>query len=252
MPGVTLLAGDGPSTWVVANALAKTNHDVNVILETAEPTSTMLRRRCRNIGLVQTFGQILFILWARLAGKRRARRCAEILAERGLSDAPWNERVTRVSSANDDETANLLRQLNPEVVVVNGTRILSRRLLASLSCPVLNTHAGVTPAYRGVHGGYWALASGDRGNFGTTVHLVDAGVDTGHIVAQVRVEPRELDDFFTYPTLQLATAIPAIVGAVAAARSGQLASHRAEGHSMQWYHPTLWGYFWVGWRRGVW
>ena len=30
-----------------------------------------------------------------------------------------------------------------------------------------------------MNGGYWALATGDVGNFGTTVHLVDAGVDTG-------------------------------------------------------------------------
>ena len=58
-----------------------------------------------------------------------------------------------------------------------------------MPCPVLNYHAGITPKYRGMNGGYWALATGDAGNFGATVHLVDAGVDTGGVLHQVRGRP---------------------------------------------------------------
>ena len=47
-------------------------------------------------------------------------------------------------------------------MVVNGTRILSRRMLESIDAVFLNMHVGITPKYRGVHGGYWALANGDR------------------------------------------------------------------------------------------
>ena len=56
--------------------------------------------------------------------------------------------------------------------------------LGSLGCPVVNVHAGITPRYRGVHGGYWALAERHPEWVGTTVHLVDPGIDTGAILAQ--------------------------------------------------------------------
>ena len=78
----------------------------------------------------------------------------------------------------------LLDSLRPDLVVVHGTRIISARVLASAGCPVVNMHAGITPRYRGVHGGYWALAEQHPDWVGTTVHLVDAGIDTGGILAQ--------------------------------------------------------------------
>ena len=61
--------------------------------------------------------------------------------------------------------------------MVNGTRIISSRVLDSIGCPIINTHAGITPRYRGVHGGYWALAEGHPEEVGTTVHLVDKGIE---------------------------------------------------------------------------
>lgn len=252
MAGVVILAGDGQSTWVIANALAKVHTEATVVIEQREPASTFIRRRLRKFGLFQTLGQVLFILWSRRATRKRAQRRADILANAGQSDAPWCERVYRVSNANGAEAVALLRSLRPEVVVVNGTRILKGRVLTSLDCPFINTHLGITPSYRGVHGGYWALAYGDINNFGATVHLVDAGVDTGDVIDQVRCRPSPEDDFSTYPIVQVQAAVASIINAVSAAREGKLRTHRAEGSSRQWYHPTIWGYFWRGWRRGVW
>ncbi|CCV14505.1 hypothetical protein MESS4_680058 [Mesorhizobium sp. STM 4661] len=54
------------------------------------------------------------------------------------------------------------------VVLLAGCRLLSRQTLARMPCPVLNYHAGIAPRYRGMNGGYWALASGDAENFGTS------------------------------------------------------------------------------------
>jgi methionyl-tRNA formyltransferase len=45
-------------------------------------------------------------------------------------------------------------------------------------------HAGITPRYRGTHGGYWVLLNNDPGHCGVTIHLVDPGIDTGSIVAR--------------------------------------------------------------------
>jgi folate-dependent phosphoribosylglycinamide formyltransferase PurN len=187
--------------------------------------------------------------------RRAARgRIEQILREHGLTDAPLPEdRVTRVASANDDDARDALRRLSPAVVVVNGTRILGRRTLEALSCPIINTHAGITPLYRGVHGAYWALAEGRPELAGTTVHYVDKGIDTGPVIAQAtfRVSPR--DNLGSYPYLHTAAGAPILVDAVRRALDGTLApaENLPQLPSVLRYHPTLWGYLYARLRRGV-
>ena len=260
MAGVLLLAGPGPSTWIVANALAREHADLTVIIEGRESRAGFLRRRARKLGLLSVAGQVLFQIWGKLGAQRADARVREIMDSAGLDDRPMNPgRYRRVASANDPSMVSLIAAAGVDVVVVNGTRILSRALLDSIGAigvPVLNTHAGITPAYRGVHGGYWARARGDMARCGVTVHMVDAGVDTGAVVAQAAIAPGPRDNFFTYPMLQMAKATPLLLKAVRDARSGQFgprpAARITDVESQQYYHPTLWGYVATGLRRGVW
>jgi folate-dependent phosphoribosylglycinamide formyltransferase PurN len=253
MAGVLLLAGPGASTWIAANALAREHGDLAVIIEERQSRADMLRRRVKTLGPLTVAGQVLFQLWAKIGARRAEARIREIMTAAGLDDTPLpNGNYRSVPSANDPLTTALISETAPDVVVVNGTRILSRGLLEAIPVPVLNTHAGITPAYRGVHGGYWARVAGDMARCGVTVHLVDPGVDTGAIVTQAVIEPGPRDNFFTYPMLQTAAGIPLLLKAVQDALDGTLAPHSAEGESHQYYHPTLWGYAATGLRRGVW
>lgn len=70
---------------------------------------------------------------------------------------------------------DLLQKLNPKEVVINGTRIISGNVLSCVPVYFINIHAGITPLFRGVHGGYRALYERDVGNCGVTVHLIDQG-----------------------------------------------------------------------------
>ena len=106
------------------------------------------------------------------------------------------DKVTEVPSVNSDLTIAELKRLSPAVVVVNGTRIIQEKVLGCVDAVFLNTHAGITPMYRGVHGGYWALASGDASNCGVTIHKVDKGIDTGSIVAQATISPSSRGHIF--------------------------------------------------------
>ncbi len=74
------------------------------------------------------------------------------------------------------------------MVLVVGTRIISRKVLVAVAAPFINYHDGITPKYRGIHGGYWASAQSDLANFGVTVHLVDPGIDTGEVLYQARLQ----------------------------------------------------------------
>lgn len=82
----------------------------------------------------------------------------------------------------------------PDLVVLAGfMKLLGPAVLERFPDRVVNTHAALLPAFPGAHPVRDALAYGVRVT-GATVHLVDTGVDTGPVVAQVPVEVREDDD----------------------------------------------------------
>jgi methionyl-tRNA formyltransferase len=212
-----------------------------------------MRRRLVKLGVATVVGQAAFrALIVPALQRRSVDRSAEILRSASLRDAPIPpERVHRVPSVNDPGTAELLASLGPEVVVVNGTRIIARSVLDRCRVPFINMHAGITPAYRGVHGGYWALQQGQPDRCGVTVHRIDEGIDTGPVIAQATIAPTPADNFTTYQCLQWAVGVPLLVEAVGRALDGTLTTRPSEGPSRLWSHPTAWQYLWHRWRRGV-
>lgn len=251
-PRVVMLAGPGLSTDIMYNGLRESCDVVAVVLEDKQSARAMLRYRARTLGLFTTLGQVAFIAFSRWLGKASRARMKALMQHYGLDDAPVpTESVMRVASANRREVMRLLRTWKPDAVVVNGTRILSKKLLASTDAPFINTHMGITPAYRGVHGGYWALAMDDRERCGVTVHLVDEGVDTGGVLYQATIDVNDADNFATYPLHQIAKAIPLMQAALRDAAAGCLAPRGGQGESRQWYHPTLWFYLRQRWLKGV-
>lgn len=241
-----LLGGEGASTTIVFHALDAAFPLRAVIVERRPQPRAFLGARVRRLGVRRVAGQLLFraLVVPVLERASRARRTA-ILHDAGLDDSPIpTGRVTGVNSVNDSDTERILRDLAPAVVVVNGTRIIHRRLLDALPGTVfLNLHAGITPLYRGVHGAYWALVRNDPDHCGVTVHRIDAGIDTGAIVAQARITPTHADDYTTYPFLQLAAGLPLLVRSVTLALEGRLTELAPPaGPSCLWTHPTAFDY----------
>ena len=75
----------------------------------------------------------------------------------------------------------------PDLVVCAGfMKILGPAVLGRFAGRVVNTHPALLPSFPGAHAVPDALAYGVKVT-GTTVHLVDEGVDTGPIVAQEAV-----------------------------------------------------------------
>jgi len=249
-----LLAGPGDSTEVIANLLATRVPRLVVVMEDPPSRLHMIRRRARRVGWRIAAGQALFVaLLLPVLRRQGAPRRAAILRGASVDATPRQSRY-RVPSVNDAQVVPLLTSLQPAMVVVNGTRIIAARVLAGLNCPVINMHAGITPRYRGVHGGYWALVDHHPEWVGTTVHLVDPGIDTGGVLAQTTFDITEEDSFSTYPSLHLVHGLTLLADQVDAVLSG-LALEPTQGGiapgSTLYYHPTLWGYLWCRWRHGV-
>jgi hypothetical protein len=254
-PQVVLLAGPGDTTDIVANWLDQHVCRVTVVTEDPQSRIQLTRRRIKRIGWLRTLGQVIFVSIMmpvlRIQGQLRRKQILSELTLNGTVRSP----DFRVDSVNSPETIELLARIEPRVVVVNGTRIISSRVLDSISCPVINTHAGITPRYRGVHGGYWALAEGHPEKVGTTVHLVDSGIDTGRVLARAYFDTTPADSIITYPYLHLAAGLPLLSDLVRAALDGQqLAPIDDDSPSVDsrlFTHPTLWGYLRLWATRGI-
>ena len=84
------------------------------------------------------------------------------------------------------ELETLIAALRPTLVVSAGfMRILPATITTRFK--IINSHPALLPAFPGAHAVRDALAAGARES-GTTIHWVDAGVDTGEIIAQETVE----------------------------------------------------------------
>ncbi|KQU69592.1 phosphoribosylglycinamide formyltransferase [Phycicoccus sp. Root101] len=94
----------------------------------------------------------------------------------------------------DAALAERIADHEPAFVVSAGfMKILGPRVLGDHV--VLNTHPALLPAFPGAHAVRDALAAGATVT-GCTVHVVDAGVDTGPVIAQstVEVQPGDTED----------------------------------------------------------
>jgi folate-dependent phosphoribosylglycinamide formyltransferase PurN len=240
-PKIVLLAGKGISTNILFHALQKSIPITAIILEEPVSKKQFLKKRIKKLGLLKVLGQVLFqtmvVPFLNLATSARKK---EILEQFGLDDSPLPAaEVITVSSVNDSSCIQKLQEIEPNLVIVNGTRIISGSVLNAVNCKFINIHAGITPKYRGVHGAYWALLSDDPANCGVTVHLVDPGIDTGSIISQKTITVTRKDNFVTYPLLQLAAGIPMLQTAIADCLGGDLDLKSASGSSQLWYHPTI-------------
>jgi phosphoribosylglycinamide formyltransferase-1 len=91
----------------------------------------------------------------------------------------------------DRELETLFAALKPDLVVSAGfMRILSEKIVDRFK--IINSHPALLPLFPGAHAVRDALAAGAK-ETGTTIHWVDAGVDTGAVIAQERVEIRPDD-----------------------------------------------------------
>lgn len=85
------------------------------------------------------------------------------------------------------ELGQTLASFSPDFIVSAGfMRIIGPEVVQQFSGRILNTHPALLPAFPGAHAVEDALNYGVRIT-GSTVHIVDSGVDTGPIVAQQAV-----------------------------------------------------------------
>lgn len=114
----------------------------------------------------------------------------DIAAEYGLPTLlidPGTKKHGHLTDAALKELTDRLAALSIDVIACAGfMRILREPLLSRFSGRILNLHPSLLPKFPGLHTAERALEAGETES-GCTVHLIDAGIDTGPILKQARV-----------------------------------------------------------------
>jgi len=239
---VIILATEGQTTNLLYNQLAENYNVQKVILENKISKKTILKNRIKKLGLLKVLGQILFMITVpKILNLTSRKRIKQIILEADQNDSPIpDEIIINVNSINDNSIAQLINQLSPNLIFVNGTRIISTTIIESTKIKMINIHVGITPKYRGVHGGYWALYNNDYKNFGTTVHYIDSGVDTGNVIAQRTTTISKQDNFTTYPILQYCLGLKILSTTITKSNFNNIESPPSKvSQSKLHYHPTF-------------
>jgi methionyl-tRNA formyltransferase len=163
------------------------------------------------------------------AGERRE-TLADWACDRGLP-------VERLPRLDDPDP---LRRLAPDVLVLVGAPIVPPPLLAVPRLGTVNAHYALLPAYRGMNVTEWSVLEGHP--VGVSVHLVDAGIDTGAILLREEIALAPSDTFASLRRKHQEVAARLLVSACLQLRDGAAQPRpQAPGDGRQYYrmHPAL-------------
>ncbi len=97
----------------------------------------------------------------------------------------YNIPVYQPKTLRDGEAYNILKELNPDaIVVVAYGKILPKEILDLAKYGCINGHASLLPRLRGASPIQWSIVTGDK-QTGVTTMLMDEGMDTGDILETV-------------------------------------------------------------------
>ena len=184
-----ILCGRSPRHLYVANALCRAGRPLAIVQETG--TEWNLTKSLAKLRPDKLWRKA----WRWLRDRRRYTGGGEARFFFG-ADAPRLDRpelVKPVPHINHPEVLRLARELQPDLICVFGTSLIRGALLNEGRLGMVNLHGGLSPDYRGADCTFWALYNGEPENIGCTLHYINAGIDTGELIAHVRPAVREGD-----------------------------------------------------------
>ena len=94
----------------------------------------------------------------------------------------YSNKAYKVNNFNGAQCEQLLKKIEPDLIILGGSRIIRNNIIRIPKIGILNAHPALLPKYRGVDVIPWSIYHGD--DIGVTIHFIDEGVDTGRIVAK--------------------------------------------------------------------
>ncbi len=191
---VIILCGQSPRHLYFANQLSKACLPLAIVQEGGHDAPIK-----KIIGLLLNPAKFRNKVWRWLRDRKRYTGNKEAQFFFG-ADTPTLDREdikVVVPHINHPSVSDIVDQYAPDLILVFGTSLIKGDLLAKGRLGMINLHGGLSPEYRGADCTFWALYNQEPEKVGCTIHYINAGIDTGNIIAHVSPEIKETDDELT-------------------------------------------------------
>lgn len=187
---VMVLCGRSARHLHVANALCKTADVLAIVQENGSEFSW--KKLARTLRPDNFFRKA----WRWLRDRRRytGNPEAKFFFGQQTPHLDHPELVREFPHINHPDVVQLARELNPDMLCVFGTSLIRGDLLKEGRIGIANLHGGLSPEYRGADCTFWALYNGEPEKVGCTLHWIDAGIDTGRLIAHISPAIQPDDD----------------------------------------------------------
>jgi hypothetical protein len=157
----------------VANTLAQNVNDVLIIVECRKNDSVNLKTQSKTGSLLKEHFNL-----------RHLTEC-EMFAGH---DIFFTKTLPLLAGeVNSDYSYNVIKNLDPDAIFVFGSSIIKEPILSLVpSGKFINLHLGLSPYYRGSGTNFWPFVNEELDYVGSTILSIDAGIDSGDIIAHVR------------------------------------------------------------------
>lgn len=110
----------------------------------------------------------------------------------------FNVNLFTTKDINSKETISLIESQKPDLIVVaNFNQILKKEIISIPKIGCINVHPSLLPDYRGANPIFWMFKNNEKVG-GTTIHVIDEGIDTGNIVKQSKFNLSLDDNVLSY------------------------------------------------------
>lgn len=155
------------------------NQEINVLKTFCEGTEKSLRN------IVEKNSEINNLRIKHLVAREQSEKDFFELFTKHVTDKSNPEHIGK-GEINAEKHVEEIIKYNPDILISYGCSIIKEPLLSAFSGRFINAHLGLSPYYRGSGTNYWPLVNNEPEFVGVTFMHIDAGIDTGDIIHQIR------------------------------------------------------------------
>jgi methionyl-tRNA formyltransferase len=170
---IVLWIGNEPNQKALANKIHALHPIAGIVTESKTHKKKLAFRKVAEAAYSRIFFPSISKAWNGL----------KVHYEKHFPHYPQTE-ILDVENINSDAAFNFTKNLNPDLILVSGTRLVKEKMLSiKPSLGILNLHTGLSPYVKGgPNCTNWCIATGEFHLIGNTVMWIDAGIDSGNIL----------------------------------------------------------------------
>jgi hypothetical protein len=182
--GIILWCGDAPNQKALAVKIAKNFALSGIVVE--QRRSPLAKKK---------FLKLPALIWDRLRFKDIYDSWKKLQQYYNEKFPDWPDvPILKVPDINDEKTAPFTLESGPALIMVSGTALVKKKLVdMGAGIGIINLHTGLSPYVKGgPNCTNWCIANNDWHLVGNTIMWLNAGIDSGNIIASETVAISDL------------------------------------------------------------